>query len=218
MLLWKRSGAAVMSVAAAGLLALLLVLLPSSVARAQYPPPTPTPTSSTADGQLECEVEAGADFLIIRCTASGFAPGAQVLVQVHATASAGSAAIAPGVNAAPRAGEEQVDEFTVTADGQGDVIFERTISTCDLTSLRVVGTGESASGDTLEAEDVINDVALLRCAGGVLSSNLEAGGSGGVLSSTGMDWLRWLAVGLWLLTTGVWIANVRDERSPGLPA
>ena len=202
MTLGRQPRAAFVSAGVGVLLALLLILLlPTQRAQAQYPPPTPSPTSTTIEGELECEVETGPDFIIIRCTGGGFAAGAAVLAQVYGVGcGAPTAAVADGINAAPLPGERLLLETTLTADENGDVRFEGQIDCCDASALRIVLTGPTADGDTLVLEDVIDDPAVLACASGALAT-------------TGVDWLRWLAVGLWLLTAGVWIANVRDERA-----
>jgi hypothetical protein len=174
----------------------MIVLFPAALARAQYPPPTPGPTSSPTTGAfLECTAEAGPDFLIIECTGDGFAAGSEVVVDIYVVV--GSSA-APGINAAPLAGEERYDSFVVTTDDDGDFDAQRQVGVCDLQGMRVEATGENESGDPVSADDTI-ERALLECAGGTLST-------------TGADWLRWLTLGLVLVTAGAWVANVRDER------
>lgn len=179
----------------------MILLSPAVIARAQYPPPTPDPTTSpTAGGEVECTVEAGPDFLIIECTGAGFLPDSEVLAQVFGTGcNTSSAAIVPGTNAAPLPGEDLLATEVATADGDGNVEFEMMISCCDLTGLRIVLTGLNPAGNPTEAEEIIDDASLLACASGTLST-------------TGADWLRWLTLGLVLVTAGAWIANVRDER------
>lgn len=181
-----------------GLLVLaVLLLFPAAMAQAQYPPPTPTPTTSPTSGAfLECTAEAGPDFLIIRCVGAGFAPGSEVLVDIYVVI--GSSAMSAGANAAPLPGEVLFDSSVVTTDDEGSFAVERQIGICDLQGLRVEATGVSENGNTLTGEDSITQ-SLLEC-------------DGGTLSTTGADWLRWLTLGLVLVTAGAWIANVRDER------
>lgn len=180
---------------------IMILLSPAVVARAQYPPPTPEPTTSpTTGGEIECTIEAGPDFLIIECTGSGFLPGADVLAQVFGTGcNTSSAAMVPGANAAPLPGEELLATQVSTADDDGTASFEMLVSCCDLTGVRVLLTGLNPAGNPIEVEEIIDDASLLACASGTLST-------------TGADWLRWLTLGLVLVTAGAWIANVRDER------
>lgn len=188
----------------------LMVLLPASHAAAQYPPPTPTPTSSPgAGGELECTVEVEDNTIVIRCTGSGFLPGAEVLAQVYGVGCTPLNALAPStIAAAPLAGEELLATETVIADANGDIALEIALECCDLTALRVVATGPDASGTTQSLEDVLENLSLLTCVAGGVS------GEDDQLATTGFDWLRWFALGLVLVTTGAWIANVRDERTP----
>jgi hypothetical protein len=166
----------------------MIVLFPAALARAQYPPPTPGPTSSpTAGVEVECTIEAGPDFLVIECSGGGFLPGSEVLAEIFGTGCDSSS------------GEELLATEVLIADDSGNVNLETTISCCDLTALRVVLTGVNEAGDPVEHEVIIEDASVLGCVGGTLST-------------TGADWLRWLTLGLLLVTAGAWIANVRDER------
>lgn len=172
--------------AAVASLVLLLLVLGSGPALAQYPPPVPEPPGQPGEATLECEIEAGPDFLIVTCVGSGFAPDTEVLIQLFI-----------GITGPA---DLEVEGLVLNADENGDLLFTVTVPQCDLSALKVVATGLGPGGETLEATDTIDDPASLACVSGTLSN-------------TGFDWLRWLALGLVLMTAGAWIANVRDEHS-----